>query len=215
MATLITGYNPQYSKNASVLTGNPNRVTVEVEDNIDQLFWKNVLTELCPQKDFHFKTYRTITKEDGTKQDVRGKSLIVNSAKTFKEYHIGCVDSDYDWLLSNFTDKGRIINGNKYLIHTYAYSIENLMCLSATLNDFCAEITEEVVDFDFDSFMRDLSKIIYPLLVWSLYLCSKEEKAFTPTDWRQVLVSNAKTAKESLRLIQQKVNDKKQILIEG
>ena len=45
MATLITGYNPQYSENASILTGNPDRVTVEVEDNIDEAFWKDLLKD--------------------------------------------------------------------------------------------------------------------------------------------------------------------------
>ncbi len=36
MATLESGFNPTYSENASILTGNPNRVTVEVEDTIDR-----------------------------------------------------------------------------------------------------------------------------------------------------------------------------------
>ena len=39
MATLESAFNPTYSENASILTGNPNRVTVEVEDNIDKAFW--------------------------------------------------------------------------------------------------------------------------------------------------------------------------------
>lgn len=38
MATLESGYNPAYSESASILTGNPNRVTVEVEDTIDKDF---------------------------------------------------------------------------------------------------------------------------------------------------------------------------------
>ena len=44
MATLISAYTPDESKKASVLTGNPNRVMVEVEDNIDREFWRDLLT---------------------------------------------------------------------------------------------------------------------------------------------------------------------------
>lgn len=38
MATLESAFNPTYSEDASILTGNPNRVTVEVEDTIDKAF---------------------------------------------------------------------------------------------------------------------------------------------------------------------------------
>ena len=50
MATLESGFNPTYSENASILTGNPNRVTVEVEDTIDRDFWSDLLgvEELSP-----------------------------------------------------------------------------------------------------------------------------------------------------------------------
>ena len=52
MATLESGFNPTYSENASILTGNPNRVTVEVEDTIDRDFWSDLLEELSPGKEF-------------------------------------------------------------------------------------------------------------------------------------------------------------------
>ena len=69
----------------------------------------------------------------------KGKARIVKMADTFNDYHIGCVDSDYDWLLSDYTEDGKVIKDNKYLLQTYAYSIENLMCLSSTLKDLCQD----------------------------------------------------------------------------
>lgn len=209
MATLESGFNPTYSKNASILTGNPNRVTVEVEDTIDRDFWSDLLGELCPEKEFHFDPYHTILNEDGTSERTgKGKSQILKASSDFNEWHIGCVDSDYDWILSDYTDVGKTISGNKYLLQTYAYSIENLMCLSCTLGDLCSENTEEMVEFDFDDYLTKLSKAIYPLLVWSTYLCSKGNQDFIPTSWREVLVNTEKDPEASLAQIETKAKAK-------
>ena len=200
MATLESGFNPTYSENASILTGNPNRVTVEVEDTIDRDFWSDLLEELCPGKDFHFDPYHTILNEDGSSERTgKGKSQIINASADFNAWHIGCVDSDYDWILSDYTDAGKTISGNKYLLQTYAYSIENLMCLSCTLEDFCRENTEEATEFDFDDYL---------LLVWSTYLCSKGNQDFTQTSWREVLVNTEKDPETSLAKIEAKAKAK-------
>lgn len=209
MATLESGFNPTYSKNASILTGTPNRVTVEVEDTIDRDFWSDLLGELCPEKEFHFDPYHTILNEDGTSERTgKGKSQILKASSDFNEWHIGCVDSDYDWILSDYTDVGKTISDNKYLLQTYAYSIENLMCLSSTLDDFCRENAEEIVDFDFVDYLTRLSKTIYPLLVWSTYLCSKCNQDFTPASWREVLVNTEKDPEASLAIIEAKAKAK-------
>jgi hypothetical protein len=209
MATLESGFNPTYSENASILTGNPNRVAVEVEDTIDRDFWSDLLEELCPEKEFHFDPYHTILNEDGSSERTgKGKSQILNASEDFNAWHIGCVDSDYDWILSDYTDAGKTISGNKYLLQTYAYSIENLMCLSCTLEDFCRENTEEATEFDFDDYLTRLSKAVYPLLVWSTYLCSKGNQDFTQTSWREVLVNTEKDPEASLAIIEAKAKAK-------
>lgn len=209
MATLESAFNPKYSEKASILTGNPNRVTVEVEDTIDRDFWSDLLGELCPEKEFHFDPYHTILNEDGSSERTgKGKSQIIKASADFNAWHIGCVDSDYDWVLSDYTDAGKTISGNKYLLQTYAYSIENLMCLSCTLEDFCHENTEEATEFDFDDYLTRLSKAVYPLLVWSTYLYSKGNQDFTPTSWREVLVNTEKDPEASLAKIEAKAKAK-------
>ena len=209
MATLESGFNPTYSENASILTGNPNRVTVEVEDTIDKDFWGDLLGELCPEKEFHFDPYHTILNEDGTSERTgKGKSQIINASAGFNAWHIGCVDSDYDWILSGYTEAGKTMISNKYLLQTYTYSIENLMCLSGTLAEFCCENTEEDIEFDFVDYLTRLSKAIYPLLVWSTYLCSKGSQDFTQTSWREVLVNTEKDPEASLAKIEAKAKAK-------
>ena len=208
MATLESGFNPTFSKNASILTGNPNRVTVEVEDTIDRDFWSDLLGELCPEKEFHFDPYHTVLNEDGSSERTgKGKSQIIKASTDFNTWHIGCVDSDYDWILSDYTEDGKTISSNKFLLQTYAYSIENLMCLSCTLGNLCYDNTEETTEFDFENHLSRLSKAVYPLLVWSTYLYSKENHSFPPTAWREVLVNMEKNAEASLAIIEAKAKN--------
>ena len=209
MATLESGFNPTYSENASILTGNPNRVTVEVEDTIDRDFWSDLLSELCPEKELHFDPYHTVLNEDGSYvRTGRGKAQIIKTSSEFNEWHIGCVDSDYDWLLSDYTDDGKTISNNKYLLQTYAYSIENLLCEPASLNDVCKEACGDNPDFDFAAYVEKLSKQAYPLLMWSLYLYSKGNHEFTPNSWREILVNDKNNAEDSYNVVEGKVTAK-------
>lgn len=205
MATLISAYNPTYSENASILTGNPNRVIVEIEDSIDMGFWKDILKEQCPSKDFHFNPYHTVLNDNDMGNRVKGKTRIMEMANQMNDWHIGCIDSDYDWILSDYCDKGKTINDNKYLLQTYAYSFENLVCLSSTLNDFCLETTEESTDVDFTDYVQKVSATIYPLLIWSLYLYSRGNHDFTPTAWHDILISTLKHPQTSLKFIDERV----------
>lgn len=187
MATLISAYNPDYSRNSAILTGKKDRrVTVEVEDSIDEDFWRDLLESVNTGKEFHFKTYRTITKKESYTES-KGKSGIMLMAPSFGPEHIGCVDADNDWLLSDMTEFGKILTSNKHLLHTYAYSIENMMCAPDTLADLVHVSCLEKTDYDFTSYMESLSKAIYPLLLWSLYLYTIGSSDFTATSWHKIL----------------------------
>lgn len=205
--SLQSSLNPAYSKNAAILTGNPNRVTVEVEDNIDALFWSDLLEGLQLGKDFHFSPYCTIQDDDSGAElkKVTGKSRIMKNAKDFNENHIGCVDSDYDWLLSDKTPYGKDICGNKYLLHTYAYSIENLLCLAETLDCFCEEMTDESSEGVLRDYVGELSSAVYPLLLWSAYLCGEGCRDFTPATWRAILVNTQKNPEDSLAEVKKQI----------
>lgn len=203
--TLLSAYSKETAENASILNRNDDLVYVDVEDDIDADFWEDLLKSVCPHKEFHFVPYHTYLKEDGDKVFMRGKSHVLHPEEEFNKWHIGCVDSDYDWLLSDKTQDGKTISNSKYLLQTYAYSIENLMCEAESLSDFCCDNTEESVEFDFTDYLNRFSKIVYPLLIWSVYLYGNGNTSFTPTDWRKMLVNAKKDAETSLAIVDSKV----------
>jgi hypothetical protein len=47
--------------------------------------------------------------------------------------------------------------------------------------------------------------MVYPLLVWSVYLYGNDNTSFTPTDWRKMLVNAEKDAEASLAIVESKV----------
>jgi hypothetical protein len=208
MATLLSALNASYSEDASILTGNPNRVTVEVEDDEDARFWRNLLETIRPDKDFHFDPYKTLTPAHQKDKQGKGKAEILKDANSFNAFHIGCVDSDYDWLLSDSTEAGKTMATNNYLLQTYSYSIENLLCLATTLQEYCKDLTDEETNFDFCNYLLQLSHIVYPLLLWSVYLYGKGNHDFTPTDWRGILVNTLQEAEPSLTQIRQKAEER-------
>lgn len=206
MATLIEALTPRYSQQASVLTGNPNRVTVEVEDSIDAEFWGDILREQCPEKDFHFNPYQTILK-DKHYVKAKGKSRIIKIADSLNSYHIGCVDSDYDWLLSDTSEYGKKICSTPYLLQTYTYSIENLMCNPETLSTLIQNSCQEETVYDFASYFESLSAIIYPLLIWSLYLEEQKCQDFTPSDWSEVLLHDCSDLDAMALIVSKKIKE--------
>lgn len=213
MSTLDSGLNSIYSQNAAILTGDPDRVTVEVEDWDDEFFWKDLLCEILPNKHFHFSPFSRKHKDTSADSEIKGKSRIMQNASTFNRFHIGCVDGDYDWLLSNLTNYGQDLVNNKYLLHTYVYSIENLLCFSSALKSFCSDLTEETVTVDFCDYMKRLSEIIYPLLVWSVYLYGKGNCDFTPTAWGDVLICTNNVTKLSGLAEQDLTSEIKSVLL--
>ncbi|MCQ2237604.1 MAG: DUF4435 domain-containing protein [Bacteroidales bacterium] len=206
MATLIEALTPRYSQQASVLTGNPNRVTVEVEDNIDAEFWGDILREQCPEKDFHFNPYQTILKDKGY-VEATGKSRIIKMADSLNSYHIGCVDSDYDWLFSDTLEYGKTICSTPYLLQTYTYSIENLMCNPETLSTLVQYSCQEDTEYDFVSYFESLSAIIYPLLIWSLYLKEQGSQDFTPGDWSEILLHDSSDLDAMTIIVSKKIKE--------
>ena len=79
------------------------------------------------------------------------------------------------------------------------------MCQAESLADFCRDNTEEAVEFDFTDYLNKFSKIVYPLLMWSVYLCGNGNTSFTPTDWRKLLVNTEKDAEAALAIVESKV----------
>ena len=72
------------------------------------------------------------------------------------------------------------------MFHTYAYATENYLCYAPSLHNVCVRATKnDTRIFDFERFMADYSRIIYPLFLWYAYSAQQEsEHIFTLADFR-------------------------------
>ena len=89
---------------------------------------------------------------------------------------IACVDSDYDYLLQGATSTSRQMLGNKFILHTRAYSIENYRCYAGSLKQVCVLCTQNDSNvIDFNEFYKLYSRICFPLFVWNILLYRKHD----------------------------------------
>lgn len=151
------------------------KVMVYVEGYEDIAFWRSVLDEWeTPDRRFEIST--------PIRGDMaKGKKVVLNFAPQAGDSLILCVDSDFDYLLGNYNEQSRTVNANKYVIQTYAYAIENLLCYPPSLNSIAVKATKnDMRIFDFEYFMREYSKVIYPLFLWYLYAAVSNNQGVLP-----------------------------------
>ena len=121
----------------------------------------------------------------------RGKKAVMMRLLTDKVGRdmIACVDADYDYLIQGKTLASEQILSNPYVLHTYAYAIENLQCYAPSLHDVCVAVTlNDHAVFDFEEFMRQYSLAIFPLFVWSVwYYRTPNYNEFSLTDFSRVI----------------------------
>ena len=83
---------------------------------------------------------------------------------------IACVDADYDYLMQGATEMSKQVTTNPYVFHTYAYAIENLQCYAPSLYETSVMVTlNDHHIFDMEAYLRDYSRAIFPLFVWSIW----------------------------------------------
>lgn len=148
------------------------RIVAYVESYEDISFWRSVFDEYESDK-FHFEVLlparHSLTK--GKK-----RAMMNMLGKGVGQNMIACVDSDYDYLLQGATETSRQLIENKYIIHTYAYAIENFKCYADGLKRVCVQSTLNDIDvIDFVAFMKLYSRICYPLFVWNILLYRRRD----------------------------------------
>ena len=102
---------------------------------------------------------------------------------------IACVDADYDYLMQGATYESKYMLDNPYVVHTYAYAIENLQCYAPSLHNVCvmATLNDHSV-FDFTAFLEAYSRVIFPLFVWNIMLYRRREfNRFTITEFNNIV----------------------------
>lgn len=143
------------------------RIIAYVESYDDIAFWRTLLFEHENEERYFqimLPSNRSLTK---------GKKMVLMNALSNKglgENLIACVDSDYDYLLQQTTKQSRQINNNPFVLQTYTYAIENFQCYAESLHEVCVQATlNDRQILDFPAFMRDFSRITYPLFLWHIW----------------------------------------------
>lgn len=148
------------------------RIIAYVESYDDISFWRSVFNEYESEKvhfDILLPARSKLTK--GKKQ-----AMMNMLGKAYGRNMIACVDSDYDYLLQGATSTSRQMLENRYILHTYAYSIENFRCYADSLKQVCVLCTQNDSNvIDFKEFFKLYSRICYPLFVWNILLYRRHD----------------------------------------
>ncbi len=143
------------------------KVIVYVESYDDISFWRGVLS------DYETDTLTFEIMLPSRTSLVRGKkSAMMNRlGNGLGKSMIACVDADYDYLLQGASPTSRAMLNNRYVIHTVVYAIENYHCYAPGLHETCVMATlNDHKIFDFETYLRTYSEIVYDLFVWSVWI---------------------------------------------
>ncbi len=165
----------------------PRKIVVYVESFDDISFWRNVL-KAYESANLFFEIV-TATSKGKSKVLAIGKEVLkINTGVNL----IGCVDSDYDYLLQGHTPQSKHVNDNPYIFQTYTYAIENFLCFSESLHSVIVQATNNDVRLiDFDTLLIDYSRIIYRLFLWNIYFRkANDDVAFSFSDFCKLIILN-------------------------
>lgn len=156
------------------------RVLVYVEGYEDIAFWRGLLNNYETDK----RKFEISTPLRGDL--AKGKKVVLSFAEQAGENLLLCVDSDFDYLFDDYNEQSRLVNSNRYIIQTYAYAIENLMCYAPSLSSIAVRATKnDARIFDFDKFMISYSETIFPLFLWYIYAAKNNIPSIFPlSDFR-------------------------------
>lgn len=161
------------------------RIVAYVESYDDILFWRMVLSRFeDDRRYFEVMLPSRTSLNKGKKQALL--SIMKNGAG---DNMLACVDADYDYLIQGKTYQSDFMLNNKYVVHTYVYAIENYQCYAQSLHNVCVMATlNDHIIFDFETYLKEYSKAVFPLFVWSIMLYRKREYSkFSITDLNKVI----------------------------
>lgn len=150
---------------------------IHIENKNDEVFWGKILRKAYPEGKFRFISASRSASGNmtcGCTQCLQYRPFLD------RQFWIA-IDSDYRYL-SEEPD----IDVQHFILQTYTYSFENHFCYAPNVNravlDACGE-----QKFDFVSFLENYSRVIYPLLVWQMYLQSIDPEAFPKNVFHRLL----------------------------
>lgn len=160
--------NSSYIELASKLRpkSSAQKIVAYVESYDDVFFWRSVLQDFETDRiKFEVMLPSRFTLSKGKKA-----ALMNKLGPRLGDYMIACVDADYDYIVQGATETSRILLGSPYILHTYAYAIENYQCYAPSLHTACVMSTlNDRTVFSLEAFIEEYSRIIWPLFVWSIW----------------------------------------------
>lgn len=143
------------------------RIVAYVEAYDDVFFWRTVLSRFeNSERYFEVMLPTKVGKLERGKKAAMMNLLSENVGADM----IACVDADYDYLIQGASETSQQLLSNAYVLHTYAYAIENLQCYAPTLREVCVGVTlNDHQIFDPAEYLRQYSQAIFPLFVWSIW----------------------------------------------
>ena len=151
------------------------RVKVFVEGYEDVAFWRGIFD--------HFPNpYLRFEISVPTRKDLpKGKKVLLSMAEEANEEMLLCMDSDFDYLFDDEDEVSRQIVESPFMFHTYTYATENYLCYAPSLHNVCVKaVKNDTYIFDFEQFMADYSRTIYPLFLWYVYSASRKTENVLP-----------------------------------
>lgn len=162
---------------------------VHLEGESDKHFWSLVFKNYFPEGKFFFLSYSKLL---GDKR-VSGVDHCLKYAPYLSPRFFICIDSDYRYLMGE-----RSIHVKNFIFQTYTYSIENHYCFSKTLESVCHQATgNHCPIFDFKSFFKIYSNILYRLFIWHLYLIENQLPGLSKLKFNNLLDSFSRISLEN------------------
>ena len=187
-------------------------ISVFVEGYEDVAFWRGIFDN------YETERLKFEINVPPRKDLAKGKKVILSMLPDSSPSKLLCVDSDFDYLFGQSTEQSRLINNSKYLFHTYAYATENFLCYAPSLHNVCVKATKnDAYIFDFEQFMAEYSKIVYPLFIWYAYSAwLKTENIFTLLEFRSSVKLNylevENNGRDTLQWLEKQVHKRLEIL---
>ena len=150
-------------------------VRVFVEGYEDVAFWRGIF-------DHFANPYLRFEISVPTRKDLpKGKKVLLSMADQASEEMLLCMDSDFDYLFDDEDEVSRQIVESPYMFHTYTYATENYLCYAPSLHNVCVKaVKNDAHIFDFEQFMAEYSRTIYPIFLWYAYSASRKTENVLP-----------------------------------
>jgi len=210
MKSLTSNLTSKYFEAANKLQKKKKKkIFAYVESYDDIFFWRSVLSEYeNEERSFEVMLPSKVDLSRGKKTAMMNKL-----GENLGDCMIACVDADVDYLMQGATNNSRLMLQNPYVIHTYAYSIENLQCYAPSLHNVCvmATLNDRSV-FDFEAYLKAYSEIVYDLFVWAIWLYRECRFSEFPLNTLNNFITvehlNIHNPSESLEKLRKSVNRK-------